>query len=277
MARKPRHLYSNTYIHITQQCELQEFLLSDPANREHYLSLLKEVIIKYAFVVLAYCIMGNHIHLLTKVGEDTTKVSRAMQSLAGRMAQDYNRTTGRKGHFWRDRFTSTLIGTIRHFKNVISYIDANPLNHRNGDDPIRWQYCSFHELQNGQSKVSIVNRSELVRALKMRDIQEFLVWQKAMMERQMGKKSSASEQIASVYTGHFALGTYAEMRLLQRRLRKRGQGTYCQYLGLDFEGDALWALDMCHPNYDRQWENRHFIGPDPKFNPAEDLLAQNVR
>ena len=56
-----------------------------------------------------------------------------------------------------------------------------------------------------------------------------------------------------------------------------GQSTYCHYLGLDFEGDALWALDMCRPNYAKRWENRHFIGPDPQFDPAEDLLAQNVQ
>ena len=273
MARKPRNLCSGTYVHITQQCELQAYLLKTPQIREHYLDLLKEVIEKYAFIVLAYCIMENHIHLLTKVGEDVSRVSKAMQSLAGRMAQDYNRITGRKGHFWRDRFASTSIGTDRHFKNVISYIDANSLNHLNGCDPIQWQYCSYHELQSGQSEVSIVNRAELVRALRMQNIQEFLAWQKSLMERQMGRTTSVSAQTAAAYTGHLALGTYAEMRLLQRRLRKRGVFTYCSYLGNDFEGDPLWALDSCTVKYATQWERRHFVGPEPQFTSIKTINA----
>ncbi len=277
MARRPRSLHSGTYVHITQQCELQDFLLSDPATRGHYLALLEEVIRKYAFVVLAYCIMENHIHLLAKVGEDTALVSRAMQSLAGRMAQDYNRRTGRRGHFWRDRFASTLIGTARHFRNVISYIDANPLNRRGGVAPIRWRYCSYRELQGGASEFSVVDRAELVRALRMRDIGEFVAWQRTLMERQEGRRTTADARICAAYSGHFALGTYAEMRLLQRRLGRRGRFAYCRCLGTDFEGDPLWALDLCGERYAARWESRHFIGPDPQFGAEDNILQETNR
>ncbi|MBR6470381.1 MAG: transposase [Victivallales bacterium] len=257
MSRRPRNLQSDSYVHITQQCEFQEFLFSKPETREHYLSLLREVIAKFELLVLGYCVMMNHIHLLVKVGSDATMVSKAMHSLAGRMARHYNAQVGRRGHFWRERFHSTHICSGRHFRNVISYIDANPLNHKCGDDPIHWKYCSYHELQTGCQDISIVDRAALVKALRMQTVREFLAWQRGLMERQAGRAPIIAAHASLDYSGHYAIGTDAELRLLQRRLKKRGIYTYAQYLGLDCEGDPLWALDICGQAYATSWGKRH--------------------
>ncbi|MBO4619878.1 MAG: transposase [Victivallales bacterium] len=262
MARRARNLQSESFIHITQQCEWQKFLFESEEMREYYLWLLKEVIAKFGLLVLGYCIMKNHIHLLVKVGADVTRVSRAMQSLAGRMAQHFNRVNGIKGHFWRDRFSSTHIGTSSHFKNVISYIDANALNHQQGMDPIHWKYCSYHELQNCDAEVSIVDRALLVNTLKMQSIKEFLDWQRKLMERQQGRRAIVAASHSVKYSGHFALGTQNEIRLLKQRLRKRGQYSYSRYLGLDHEGDPLWSLDLCSQTYAIWYERRQSSGSE---------------
>lgn len=262
MARRARNLQSESFIHITQQCEWQKFLFESEEMREYYLWLLKEVITKYGLLVLGYCIMKNHIHLLVKVGADVTRVSRAMQSLAGRMAQHFNRVNGIKGHFWRGRFSSTHIGSSMHFKNVISYIDANAFNHQQGIDPIHWKYCSYHELQNCDAKVSIVDRALLVHTLKMQSIKEFLEWQRKLMEHQQGQSAMAAARRSVSYAGHYALGTQNEIRLLQRRLRKRGLYSYSRYLGLDYEGDPLWSLDLCSKSYALWFEKCQTVVPE---------------
>ena len=274
MARRARNLQSESFIHITQQCEWQKFLFETEEMREYYLWLLKEVITKYGLLVLGYCIMKNHIHLLVKVGADAVRVSRAMQSLAGRMAQHFNRVNGTKGHFWRDRFSSTHIGSSAHFKNVISYIDANALNHQQGIDPIRWKYCSYHELQNCDAEVSIVDRALLVHTLKMQSIKEFLDWQRKLMERQQGRSAVAAARRSVSYAGHYALGTQNEIRLLQQRLRKRGLYSYSQYLGLDYEGDPLWALDLCSKSYAIWFEKRQTGVPEATTQITNTLAGQ---
>ena len=258
MSRRPRNLQSNSYVHITQQCEFQEFLFSEPATRDHYLSLLKEVIAKFGLLVLGYCVMMNHIHLLIKVGSDATMVSKAMHSLAGRMARHYNLRAGRRGHFWRERFHSTHICSGRHFRNVISYIDANSFNHKCGVDPIHWKYCSYHELQTESQDISIVDRVALIKALRMQSINEFLVWQRNLMERQAGRTPIIAAHGSLDYSGHYAIGTDAELRLLYKRLKKRGIYTYVQYLGLDSEGDPLWALNLCGQSYAERRRNQPF-------------------
>ena len=263
MARKARNLMSNSYVHITQQCESQLFLFEEEKYRKHYLGLLKETALKFGLIVLAYCIMKNHIHLLVKVGEDAAKISRAMHWLSGKMAQDYNRAANRKGHFWRDRFASTHICSGKHFGNVISYIDANSLNCKDGCDPIRWSYCSYRELQRGYDAVSVVDRFALIKALKMNDINEFLAWQRKLMDRQTGHASRAAAAQSVEFSGHYALGTQEELNLLRKRLKKRGIFSYMQYLGLDADRDPLWALDLCTEQYAIQRERRLAQQPAP--------------
>ena len=66
MARKPRNLLSESYYHITQKCNYDAFLFEDTAICVRYLALLTEVFVKYGLPILAYCLMKNHIHLLTR-------------------------------------------------------------------------------------------------------------------------------------------------------------------------------------------------------------------
>lgn len=54
-------------------------------------------------------------------------------------------------------------------------------------NPIHWRYCSYRELQSGADEISVADRFAIVKALKMNDIQEFLIWQRKLLERQMGR------------------------------------------------------------------------------------------
>ena len=130
-------------------------------------------------------------------------------------------------------------------------------------NPIHWRYCSYRELQSDADEISVADRFAIVKALKMNDIQEFLIWQRKLLERQMGRSGIDAANQSITYAGHYALGTQAELNLLRNRLKKRGLFSYTQYLGLDPEGDPLRALDLCSKRYALQREKHLSQQPEP--------------
>lgn len=49
----------------------------------------------------------------------------AMQLIAGRTGQDYNRRKNRNGAFWEDRYHATAVAKEQHLIRCMIYIDLN--------------------------------------------------------------------------------------------------------------------------------------------------------
>ena len=277
MARRARNLLPDSYYHITQKCNHDAFSFEDAPSCSRYLELLQEVFAKYAVPLLAYCLMLNHIHLLVKTGADPRLLSCAMRELSGRLAAEHNRRHGVRGHFWADRFHSTFVAAGGHFRNVLAYIDANPLNTRDMKDPAEWRFCSYYELQaaavaEAEGAPDGGGAPEAPRgrpALSMGDVleggrfdsrEEFLSWQRARLARERGDALVDAALADRRYAGHFALGGPDELLWLQIRLEGRGVHSYMTFLrGQEGDSPALWALDLCGPAYAlrKAWRN-HF-------------------
>lgn len=245
--RRPRNLLPDTFVHITNRCE--SFFLQENDMLEYTLACLMELCRVQGVVLLAYCLLANHLHLLTETGEDVTKISKFMHDLETKIACRYNRLHERRGHFWQDRFHSTTVAGKGHFRNVISYIDANPLNHQDGVDPIHWKYCSYRELQVDNRGISLIDRARLLKAMRMASLREFTEWQRRMMEARKGTNAIARAQENAHFQRHYAIGTPKELRLLQRSLQKRGIASYATFLEYDDQQVAWWALDLCSESY----------------------------
>jgi len=56
--------------HVIQRGNNEEKVFFDKKDREQYLSLLKKYTDKWYLPILAYCLMTNHVHLLTKPKEE---------------------------------------------------------------------------------------------------------------------------------------------------------------------------------------------------------------
>ena len=50
--------------HITQRGNYQQKIFADDTDRRKYLSLLKEESSHYHLIILAYCLMSNHVHFM---------------------------------------------------------------------------------------------------------------------------------------------------------------------------------------------------------------------
>jgi len=85
-----------------------------------------------AFRVTHFSVQRDHIHLLVEASTTAT-LSAGMRGLAVRLARRLNRTLGRRGALWADRWHAHPLRTPREVRNAIAYVLFNARKH--GDVP----------------------------------------------------------------------------------------------------------------------------------------------
>ena len=117
MPKGLKRYYGHDYLHfLTCSCYHRQLWLNEPRRRDQFLQILEEVRQRYRFVVVAYVVMPDHIHLVISEPEIGTP-STVMQVLKQRFARQVLRSAGRsfalfaKGgdsqeqpHVWQRRF-----------------------------------------------------------------------------------------------------------------------------------------------------------------------------
>ena len=77
------------------------------------------------YILYAYCLMSNHIHLLIREREDT--IGMAIKRIASSYAYYYNHKYSRDGHLFRERFKSEPVNDMAYFVTLLRYIHQNPV------------------------------------------------------------------------------------------------------------------------------------------------------
>jgi len=80
------------------------------------------------FRVLHYSVQFDHLHLIAEAA-DARALSRGVQGLTISMARRVNRSLGRRGSFWADRFHSRPLESPRALRNALVYVLANFRKH----------------------------------------------------------------------------------------------------------------------------------------------------
>jgi putative transposase len=96
----------------------------DP-DREAFLLRLGELASLSGTRVIAWVLMGNHVHLLLFSG--IKGVSHFMRRLLTGYAIYYNRRYQRKGHLFQDRYKSIICDQDSYLLELVRYIHLNPL------------------------------------------------------------------------------------------------------------------------------------------------------
>ena len=93
-------------------------------------------------MVLAYCIMSNHVHVVLQL-PDTPEFSPAkmMQRLKGRTALEANKLLQRQDEpFWRHESYDHLVRDGREGERIIAYVLQNPVKAGLVEDWTQWPY-----------------------------------------------------------------------------------------------------------------------------------------
>lgn len=163
MARTKRKQGFTGVYHVTiRGIDHRQFLEDDDDNRR-FMNLLQRRKAKDngAIELLAYCLMGNHVHLLVRLCKDPhnelNTLGSAISAVVGPYAQWYNLKNSRVGPLYDDRFFSVPVDTEQHLSNALIYIHHNPVK-ANITKTLVYKYSSFADY-NGKNTSNLVDKA----------------------------------------------------------------------------------------------------------------------
>jgi putative transposase len=113
----------------------------DVRDRVAFLERLEDVVTRFGWRLLAYCLMTNHYHLVVRTPWPT--LSRGVQRLNGMHAQRFNTRHRRRGHLFGARFDSPRLETDAHLLLACRYVVRNPVRAGLCAAPDGWRWSSF--------------------------------------------------------------------------------------------------------------------------------------
>ena len=141
MARPLRIEFAGALYHITSRGDKKSAIYLDDGDRIQFLDSLNEVCTRFNWVLHAYCLMGNHYHLLVETPE--SNLSLGMRQLNGVYTQWFNRTHDRVGHVFQGRFKGIIVQKESHLLELARYIVMNPVRTRMVRAAKDWPWSSY--------------------------------------------------------------------------------------------------------------------------------------
>lgn len=126
--------------HITQRGNYRQKIFNNDSDRERYLLWVAEYAGKNDLLVLAYCLMDNHVHFIAVPGKEDS-LARAFNSAHMRYSQYFNGKHKLAGHLWQGRFYSCVLDGP-HLLAAARYTERNPVRAGLVPCPEAWKWSS---------------------------------------------------------------------------------------------------------------------------------------
>ena len=110
-------------------------------DRGYFLVLLDHVVRKFECELYAYCLMGNHFHLVLETPR--ANISDGMKYLKGNYAVWLNDHTGRVGGVFEGRFWSAHAESESYALEISRYVALNPVRAGLTSTPDAWEWSSY--------------------------------------------------------------------------------------------------------------------------------------
>ncbi len=107
MSRPLRIEYENACYHVMNRGRGRKAVFHDERYYTAFYQCLSEAHQRFGLQIQAYCLMGNHYHLLVRTPRGN--LSRAMRHVNGLYTQRYNRLKHTDGPLFRGRYKAILI------------------------------------------------------------------------------------------------------------------------------------------------------------------------
>lgn len=121
----------------------QQQIFESSEDYEKFIQMIEICKTISKFKIFAYCLMGNHIHLLIK--QESEPLEQIFKRMGGRFVYWYNTKYQRSGHLFQDRFKSEPVEDDRYFLTVLRYIHQNPVKAGICKRIEEYPYSSFAE------------------------------------------------------------------------------------------------------------------------------------
>ena len=142
MPRTARLRLAGLPLHIVHRGNNRGACFFQEADYRRYLTKLQECTYRFDCQVHAYVLMTNHVHLLVSPAVPTA-ISWFMKRVAQDHAQHVNRTYGRTGAVWENRYYSSFVDSESYLLRCHRYIESNPVRAAMVRHPAEYPWSSF--------------------------------------------------------------------------------------------------------------------------------------
>ncbi len=142
MPRQPRILIDGGYYHIVTRGIDRRRLFRYKQDYEFFLGLIRKYLPKFQLNIVHYCLMPNHIHLLTHLRQ-REDLARFMQIVLQVYASYYRRKYHSIGFIFQNRYKSRFIDNDGYLLECGRYIERNPLRAKITENLSSYPWSSF--------------------------------------------------------------------------------------------------------------------------------------
>jgi len=162
MPRTARKVIFNesNYCHVLVQGIAKEYLFESARLKGFYLKCLSEKRAEHNVSILAFCIMGNHAHILL-TAERVEAISLYVKSVNTTYAKFYNKISKRVGFVFRNRFRAEAIKDETYLLRCIGYIHNNPIKAGIVDIAEKYEFSSANNYKTRQGIIDFTKLSEI--------------------------------------------------------------------------------------------------------------------
>lgn len=156
MPRMPREKSQTGIYHVMLRGINRQTLFEDEEDCKKFLQIINECMyfhdtqeseFKKRFELMAYCLMGNHVHLLMK--EEKEPLDQIFKRIGARYVFWFNHKYERVGHLFQDRFKSEPVNDSGYFLTVLRYIHQNPVMAGLCKDISKYKWSSYNDYIEG--------------------------------------------------------------------------------------------------------------------------------
>ena len=140
MPRIARVVIADLAHHVTQRGNGRQFILATDVEREVYMKLLRQAVEAHELLVVGYCLMTNHVHVVL-IPPQAGALAEAFQEVHGRYAAYWNVAHATCGHVWQGRFYSCPM-EAGHWWTALRYVELNPLGAKMVAEATAWPWSS---------------------------------------------------------------------------------------------------------------------------------------
>ena len=140
MPRARRIDFEGAWQHVMNRGAGRMDIFWDARDRGRFLDELADAAERAALEIHAFCLMGNHYHILVRSLRG--QLSMGMQQLSSNYTHYANARMSRDGPLFRGRFHCVTIESDAHLIQALRYIHFNPVDAGAAQRPEEWTWSS---------------------------------------------------------------------------------------------------------------------------------------
>jgi REP element-mobilizing transposase RayT len=141
VARRLRIQDPHATYHVIAHSTFGRRLFLGNDDRRYFVNRLDDVVRRFEWSCLAYCLMGTHYHLL--VTTPHPNIGAGMHRLNFMYAQAFNQRHEQFGHLFDERYHTAMVEADGHFLQLFRYLALNPVRAGLCHEPAAWRWSSY--------------------------------------------------------------------------------------------------------------------------------------